>query len=211
MNTAEFLFFFSCGLDIKVGLSIKCPTNIWRLSIIINIDSCPFPPPNILILNIAQPEKNISAKSVTLQNDRTQEGFKDILNALCTFWMTEVLALTLLHHHIYWQDTMEKGQKSHEAACSGRYGGGQGDVLCKAKREFKAKAHLHIGALRSFRGADSLCSVSIFTAGQRGRVPWPWKETQVRFSLAVLIKIELLWRCCAITTSDWGADKIASV
>lgn len=81
----------------------------------------------------------------------------------------------------------------------------------KQKQSWKAKAHLHMGASRSFRGADSLCSLSIFTTRQQEWVPWPWKETQMCFSLAMLIKIQLLWRCYAIIASDCSADTIAPV
>ncbi len=126
--------------------------------------------------------------------------------------MAEVLAFDPLCHHNYSQGAMEKRtkkkNKSHEPSRSLRHGEGWGDFLCKAQRVQKQKAHLHMVASRSFRGADSRCSVSIFTARRRGRVPWPWKETQMRSSLALLIKIELLRRCCAITASDCSADKI---
>lgn len=40
---------------------------------------------------------------------------------------------------------------------------------------------------------------------------WPCKETQMCFSLVMLTKIELLWRCYAITASDWGADNSTSL
>lgn len=110
----------------------------------------------------------------------------------------------VLRHQIYSWGAGEKEQKSHEPSCS--IGRGESWVM-----EFKAKAHLHMAAFRSFRGGDHLCSPSIFMIRQRVQVPWPWKETQVCFSLAMLLKITLLWRCCAITASDCSADKIESV
>lgn len=51
-----------------------------------------------------------------------------------------------------------------------------------------------------------LCSGTIFIIClQKRRVPWPWKGTEMCFSLDVLIK-DLFWRCCTITTSDYSAD-----
>lgn len=87
----------------------------------------------------------------------------------------------------------------------------EGIFFVKRGESSKARTHLHMGASRSFRGADSLCFVSIFTTRQQGRVPWPCKETQMCFSLAMLTKIELLWRCCAIIASDCSVDKIKPV
>lgn len=109
------------------------------------------------------------------------------------FLMADVLAFDLLCHYNYSPGgAMEKGQESHEPSCSLGHGEGWWDFLFKPKRVQKQKAYLHIGASRSFRGADSLCSISIFTTRQQGQVPWPWKETQMCFSLATLIEIELL-------------------
>lgn len=69
----------------------------------------------------------------------------------------------------------------------------------KAKgKGWKAQAYLSMAASRSFRGADSLCSLSIFTTCQQAQVPWSCNDKQTSFSLAVtkMLRNHNIWLQC---------------